>query len=79
MITVYVIRGNETAKRYVGITNDLPRRLREHRTRHTAGRRAVGSNFEVLLTETYMDYPSARDREKFLKSGVGREYLNKLL
>ncbi|OQA28221.1 MAG: GIY-YIG catalytic domain protein [Betaproteobacteria bacterium ADurb.Bin341] len=62
MITVYVLHGNTTNKRYVGITNDLPRRLNEHRKRPTAARRAVGVDFQVLLTELFPDYSSA-DRE----------------
>jgi hypothetical protein len=32
----------------------------------------------VLHTETFSDYTSAREREKFLKSGQGRKWLDKL-
>ncbi len=32
MILVYVLEGKVSGKWYVGITNDLPRRLREHRS-----------------------------------------------
>ncbi len=35
-------------------------------------------SFEVLLVETFPDRPTARKREKFLKSGVGKEYLKEL-
>lgn len=74
MITLYVLKG-DTGKRYVGITNNLDRRLREHRSGCTRGGQIIGS-FTLLLTEEYRDYPTARVRERFLKSGQGREWLN---
>ncbi|MFC1813155.1 GIY-YIG nuclease family protein [Thermodesulfobacteriota bacterium] len=76
MITLYVLKG-ETGKRYVGITNKFSRRLREHRCLKTKGSELLG-DFFVLHTETFPDYKSARKREKFLKSGQGREWLNNL-
>jgi len=73
MVTVYVLQGRN--RRYVGITNDLARRLAEHRSGQTQGGRII-KEFVVLHTEQYSDYVSAREREKFLKSGAGREYLD---
>jgi predicted GIY-YIG superfamily endonuclease len=70
-ITVYVLEG--TARRYVGITNNLPRRLAEHRTSSHSGN-LIG-DFAVLHRETFPDYASARQRERFLKSGQGRAWL----
>jgi putative endonuclease len=72
MITVYVLRG--AARRYVGITNDLARRLAEHRGGSHSGK-LIG-DFVVLHTETFPDYATARSREKFLKSGQGRAWLD---
>ena len=74
-VTVYVLQGKE--KRYVGITNNLTRRLAEYRAGHTKGAQIVGQ-FRLLQKEKYPDYKSARKREKFLKSGQGREFLNSL-
>ena len=76
MITLYVLKG-KNGKRYVGITNDLTRRLREHRSYTSKGSQIIGE-FVVWHTEKYTDYKSARKREKFLKSGQGREWLKKL-
>jgi putative endonuclease len=75
MITVYVIQGK--SKRYIGITNNLKRRLAEHRTGKTTGSRITG-DFSLLHTEEFPDHISARNREKFLKSGKGRNFLNTL-
>ena len=76
MITVYVLKG-ETDKRYVGITNDLSRRLSEHRSRHSKAGQLIGK-FTVVHTESFTDHKAARSREKFLKSGQGRKWLDKL-
>ena len=75
MITLYVLKG-KNGKRYIGITNDLTRRLRENRSNRSKGSQVLGE-FVVLHTEKYADHTSARKREKFLKSGQGREWLNK--
>lgn len=73
MITVYVIKSQIRRYRYVGITNNLERRLEEH-----SKTKKVYAPFEVLLTETFQDYQTARIREKFLKSGQGKKYLDSL-
>ena len=75
MITVYVLKGD--IKRYVGITNNLERRLAEHRRKSSKGSQVIG-DFVLLLTEKYPNYSSARVREKYLKSGVGRTFLDNL-
>ena len=74
MVTLYVIEGLQTRRRYVGITNDLERRLGEHRGGGSHSGRLIGE-FRLLHTEDFPDYKQARQREKFLKSGQGREWL----
>ncbi len=73
-VTVYVLEGLTTGKRYVGITGDLERRLAEHRENRTKGAQILGE-FKLIHTETYPSYEAARTREKFLKSGQGRAWL----
>jgi len=75
MITIYVLQSIESQKRYVGITNNLNRRLKEHRSKNATIYRIL-RDFEVIYTEQCMDYKSARLREKYLKSGKGRDWLN---
>ncbi len=76
LITVYVLKG-ETGKRYVGITNNLARRLQEHRSGKTKASQLL-DEFIILHEEAFPDYNSARGREKFLKSGQGRKWLDEL-
>jgi len=71
---LYVLKGKR-GKRYVGITNNLSRRLREHRMKATKGGQLLG-DFIVLCTEEFPDYKTARERERFLKSGQGRKWLD---
>jgi len=76
MITLYVLKGI-SGKRYIGITNNPPRRLRERRSRKSKGSQIIG-DFTLLHTEDFLDHKSARIREKFLKSGQGRKWLDLL-
>ncbi|NOY76954.1 MAG: GIY-YIG nuclease family protein [Calditrichaeota bacterium] len=70
---VYVLElGN--GRRYVGQTNNLERRLAEHRS----GRSRFTRKYEVvrvLYREECGSRSEALKREKFLKSGKGREWL----
>jgi putative endonuclease len=70
MISVYVLEGKGAAKRYVGITNNLPRRLSEHRSGESKAGQILGQ-FQLLHSEQFPDYVTARAREKFLKAGNG--------
>ena len=75
MITVYVLEGSK-GRRYIGMTNNLARRLSEHRGRSSHSGRLIGS-FRLLHTESFPTYAEAREREKYLKSGQGREWLKR--
>jgi putative endonuclease len=74
VITLYVLK-SKNGQRYVGITNDLPRRINEHRLKKSKGGQML-NDFTLLLTEEFPDYTTARTREKFLKSGQGRKWLD---
>jgi predicted GIY-YIG superfamily endonuclease len=75
-ITLYVLK-DKSGKRYIGITNNLSRRLKEHRSHKTKGGQLL-DDFIVVYTETFPDYHTARIKEKFLKSGQGRKWLDEL-
>jgi len=76
VITLYVLKG-KNGKRYVGITNDLSRRIYEHRLKNSKAGQLLGE-FQVFHTEDFPDHRTARRREKFLKSGQGRKWLDEL-
>lgn len=77
MYWVYALQSLSRKYIYVGLTNNLQRRINEH---------AVGKNkttrpyrpFTLLYSEKAIDRIEARKREKYLKSGVGKEFLKSL-
>jgi len=76
-VVLYVLKSQRGGRRYIGITNDLARRLREHSDRKTKAGHILRA-FAVLHTEEFPDHATARKREKFLKSGQGRRWLDAL-
>ncbi len=75
---VYVLRSLRNGRLYTGSTNDIGRRLAEHRRGKTPYTRNAGP-FELVYHEDQPDGPTARRRERFLKSGQGREEVARLL
>jgi len=71
--TVYVLRDIKGSL-YKGVTNDLVRRLKEHRLGKTITTSKMQS-FEVAYTEEYDTFAEARTRELYLKSAAGRRFL----
>jgi len=74
---VYVLLGSD-GRNYVGITKSLGKRIREHNQGRTPADIGRGP-FALIYKESHPDYKSARAREKFLKSGVGRQWLKEQL
>ena len=66
MIFVYVIKSQKNKFRYVGITNNLNRRLSEHNYGKNTST-SFYKPFDLIYTESFKDYKEARVREKFLK------------
>ena len=78
MYFVYVIQSLSHNNRYIGSTDNVIKRVQEHnlgKCRYTSGRRP----WELVYKETFKTRSEAMKREKFLKSGQGRKYLNKIL
>lgn len=74
MFYVYVLQSLKNNRFYIGCTNDLFRRLREHnegRSKYTKSTRP----FKLVHHEPFKDLKLARKRERLLKGGQGREWL----
>ncbi len=74
MYSVYVLKSIRDKKRYIGFTNNLERRIIEHNSglvKSTRNRKP----FELAYHEEFADKNKAMEREKFFKSGRGREFL----
>lgn len=78
MWTVYVLRSLTNNRHYTGYTNNLERRLVEHNSGKTKSIKFTRP-FELIYKETYNTRLEAIRREKFFKSGKGREFLKEIL
>ena len=65
-------------KLYKGLTNNLKRRLREHKSGKTKTTKKM-TNLKVVYTEQYLDFNQARKRELYLKTAAGRRFIRKIL
>jgi putative endonuclease len=78
MYFVYVLRSVEYGNRYVGSTDSVEKRLKEHnsgRSRYTASRKP----WVLVYQESLSTRTEAIKRELFLKSGQGRKWLDENL
>jgi len=76
---VYVLRSIEFKRNYVGFTTNIENRLKQHNAGKTRSTKAY-KPWEILFFEIYGSKIEALRREKYLKSGVGREFIkNKYL
>jgi len=75
---VYVVESDE-GFRYKGITDNLERRLVEHNDKLLSFWTKRGTNWKLIYKEELESKTDALKRERWLKSGVGREYLKKVL
>ncbi len=75
---VYVLENSRTKNLYIGYTNDLRKRLKEHNR---------GLNFstkpyrpwQVIHYEAYLNKEDAKRRENYLKTNQGSRLLKRML
>ena len=63
---------------YLGISNDIERRVHEHNSGQNKTTKPYRP-FVLFHKERFKTRTEARNREKYLKSGVGKEYLKMIL
>ncbi len=78
MIKVYAIYSEDCDRIYVGLTNNLERRISEHKRGHTKSTKRF-KKIRLIYAKVFEDYKSARQEEKRLKAGQGRRFLRKLI
>ena len=74
MVHVYVLWSNKLHKRYIGVSENINARLKQHNSgsnRFTRG----GVPWILIHAESCETRTEALKRERFLKSGVGRAWL----
>ena len=79
MFIVYVLQ-NSAGKLYKGYTNDLKKRLEQHNSNdgfssYTKGR----GPWKLVYKEEFKTRQEAIKREKYFKTGTGRDFLKRRL
>jgi len=77
MFSVYALKSEKDGRIYVGFSADPIKRLKEHnagKTKSTKGFRP----WKIIYQEKVQTRIEARNREIYLKSGAGKEFLKML-
>lgn len=77
MFFVYIIKSEEGYK-YTGLTSDIDLRLKQHNDKSLSFWTKRGTNWKLVYKEEFLVQSDARKREKWLKSGIGRDYIKSL-
>lgn len=78
MFYLYILKNIKTIRFYIGSTNDLNRRLDEHKKGKTRTTRILKTNI-LVYKEEFSNLIEARSREKKLKSYKSKKYIEWLI
>ena len=77
MFYLYVLRSQKTGRRYIGSCEDINDRLRRHNAGETKATRH-GIPSILLHVEKFATRSAAISRERYYKTGRGRDELDRL-
>ena len=77
MYHVYVLRSEKTGRRYVGSSQDIEERLRQHNSGESLATKH-GAPWKLIHREEFSTRAEAVRRERFYKTGKGRDLLDQL-
>jgi len=75
---VYILINNLKNKTYVGYTNNLINRLKEHNSGESFYTKRFGP-WKIIFTEQFETKNEAIKKEKYFKSASGRKWIKKTL
>jgi len=76
--TVYILYSKNYQKHYTGFTSDLEERLLSH-NKFGKDWTSKYRPWKLIYTKDFNDKSAAMEYEKWLKSGVGRDFIKELL
>ncbi|HEY4528554.1 MAG TPA: GIY-YIG nuclease family protein [Candidatus Paceibacterota bacterium] len=79
MYYTYVLLSLKNKRKYIGSTDDLRQRVREHNSGIGGKYTKDNKPFKLIYYEAYVSKKDAQRAEKFYKTGYGREILNSKL
>jgi putative endonuclease len=71
---VYVLESIKDGNRYIGYTNNLKRRIKEHKEGKSFSMK-FKSPFKLIYFEACLNEEDAKRRENYLKTSQGRKFL----
>ena len=72
---VYCIKSNRKNWLYVGMTNDIDRRTRQHQAGYSKST-APYRPFKLIFKERYPDSKTTRSCEEYLRTSSGKRYIH---
>ena len=78
MFTTYVIRSRSGGQTYTGSTSHFEARLKQHNSHESISTKNRGP-WELLHREDFETRREAMARERYFKTGAGREALKRIL
>ncbi len=79
MFYIYLLENRNDKSWYIGVTSNLKQRVKDHQSGKGGRTTRLKNNWRLIYFEGYLNKQDAIGREKFLKSGSGRNYLKKQL
>ena len=76
---VYILFSKKYNKNYTGYTTNLIERFKSHNQLETKGYTLKFRPWEVIHVEFFNSKSEAMKREKYLKTGIGREFIKNLI
>ncbi len=73
---VYILQSGKDSGLYMGMTGDLKKRLIQHQSGESQSTKAR-LPWALIYYEAYLEKKDAEGRERYLKSGSGRRFLDK--
>ena len=80
MFCVYIIKSESSNKIYIGQASDIDKRLKQHNDPNNNYSKYTKQNkgpWKLIYKEEVASRSEALKRERFLKSGKGREFIKK--
>ena len=77
MYFVYAIRSEKDSRIYVGLSTNVNKRIKEHNAGYVFSTKGFRP-WKLIYKEELINRKEARKREKYLKSGVGKELLKSI-
>ena len=75
---VYILYSQKHDTTYTGFTSDLISRFKSHNEMATKGYTIKFRPWKVIHLDFFTSKTEALKREKYLKTGVGREFIKKI-